>query len=129
MGRLDAALVADMRLLPITDAALGGLVAFYSLIHVRRRDLPVVLGEFARVLRPGGRVLFSAHEGVGEIELDEFIGEPVRVCATFFALDELADAARSAGLHVAGAERRASYASESGTVRLYVEATKPAASP
>ena len=124
-GRLDAALVADMRALPIADAALGGLVAFYSLIHVRRAELHLVLGEFARVLRPGGRVLFSAHEGVGEIELEEFIGEPVRVCATFFALDELADATRSAGLDVALAERRASYASESGTVRLYVDATKP----
>jgi SAM-dependent methyltransferase len=126
-GRLDGALVADMRSLPIPDAALGGLVAFYSLIHVRRTELHIVLGEFARVLRPDGRVLYSAHEGAGEVELDEFIGQPVRVCATFFSLDELADAARAAGLEVALAERRASYAAESGTVRLYVEATKPPA--
>ncbi len=125
--RLDAALVADMRSLPIATSTVGALVAFYSLIHVPRADLGAVLTEFHRVLRPGGRVLFSAHEGVGEIQLDEFIGEPVRVAATFFGLDELTTATGAAGLRVAFAERRNPYPTESETVRLYVEATKPAA--
>ena len=122
--RLDAALVADMRALPLASARLGGLVAFYSVIHVRRAELGAVLAEFHRVLRPGGRVLFSAHEGNHEVELEEFIGEPVRVGATFFELDELVAATRSAGFGVALAERRSPYASEA-TVRVYVEAVKP----
>jgi SAM-dependent methyltransferase len=125
--RLAAALVGDMRSLPIANATLGGLVAFYSLIHVRRAELGRVLAEFFRVLRPGGRVLFSAHEGRGEIELDEFIGEPVRVAATFFELDELVAASRAAGLEITFAERRSPYPSESETVRLYVEAARPLA--
>ena len=104
--RLDGALVGDMRSLPLASATLGGLVAFYSLIHLRREELGAVLTEFHRVLQPGGRVLFSAHEGDGEIELDEFVGEPVRVTATFFQLDELTAAARSAGLAITRAERR-----------------------
>src|SRR4029078_8614318 len=114
---------ADMRSLPFASARLGGIVAFYSLIHLRRPELRAVLREFHRVVRPGGRVLFSAHEGQGEIEHDEFLDEPVPIVATLFELDELVDATEAAGLTITHAERRTPYASEA-TVRLYVEATR-----
>ena len=61
--RLDAALVADMRALPLRRDSVGGLVAFYAVIHLRRAELDATLGEFHRVLRPGGRVVLSTHEG------------------------------------------------------------------
>lgn len=126
-NRLDGAVVADMRALPLAEAEVGGLVAFYSIIHVRRHEVGAVLREFARVLCPGGRVLFSAHEGQGEVELDEFVGLPVRFAATLFVLDELVTASQAAGLEVLKAERRDPYPSES-TSRLYVEAGRPIAS-
>jgi len=125
MRRLDAALVADMRSLPFAADTFGGLVAFYSLIHLRRAELEPVLRGFTRVLRPGGHVLFSAHEGHDELERDEFLGEQAPVVATLFTLDELAGAGRRAGLEVVLAERRNPYGSEGETVRLYVEAKKP----
>jgi SAM-dependent methyltransferase len=123
-GRLDAALVADMRLLPLATDQIGGLVAFYSLIHLRRSELETALREFRRVLRPGGHVLFTAHEGNDEVELDRFLEEPVRFGATLFELDELVGASQMAGLEVTLAERRAPYAKESQTVRLYVVARR-----
>jgi len=122
--RLDAALVADMRSLPLATASLGGLVAFYSVIHLRRVELEIVLREFHRVLRPGGHVLMSAHEGHTEIERDQFLEESVPFVATLFELDELVGAVESVGLEVTVAERRAPYVTESDTVRLYLEAER-----
>jgi SAM-dependent methyltransferase len=126
-ARLDAAAVADMRRLPIPDDVIGGLLAFYSVIHVRRPELGALLHEFRRVLRPGGRVLLSAHEGHGEIGSDDFLGEPVPFAATLFELSELVDAVSGAGLEVTVAERRTPYPSEHPTCRLYVEALRPGA--
>jgi SAM-dependent methyltransferase len=122
---LDAAAVADMRELPFPDDALGGLVAFYSIIHVQRHELGALVREFRRVLRPGGRLLMSAHEGEGEVTSDEFLGRPVPFIATRYGLSELYDAAKGAGLDVTGAERRAPYAAEGPTSRLYLEAVRP----
>lgn len=122
--RLDAAVVADMRLLPFADESLGGLLAFYCVIHLGRAELGAALREFGRVLRPGGAILFSVHEGQGEVVLDTFLEEPVPFTATFFELGELVRASEVAGLDVTIAERRMPYRSEGGTVRLYVEAEK-----
>jgi SAM-dependent methyltransferase len=123
--RLDGALVADMRSLPFPSDRFGGIVAFYSLIHLRREGLVSALAEFRRVLRPGGRIIFTAHEGEGELERDKFLDEPVPVVATLFALDELVAASHRAGLEAVQSERRFPYPSEGETVRLFVEARKP----
>ena len=124
-ARLDAAVAGDLRALPFADRRVGGLLAFYSLIHLRRSELGAALVELRRVLRPGGRVLVSAHEGRGHVELDELLDEPVPVAATFFELDELVRAMTAAGLAVLSAERREPYPSKTPTVRLYVEGERP----
>ncbi len=122
---LPAAVAADMHALPFRDARVGGLLAFYSIIHLRRPELGAVLREFRRVLQPGGRLLFSAHEGEGELGTDEFLGQPVPFVATLFGLDELTTGATEAGLEVLRGERRSPYPDEHPTGRLYVEARRP----
>ena len=76
-----------------------------------------------------GPALFSVHEGQGDTEVGEFLGEAVRVRVTFFELDELVAATRTAGLEIVLAERRAPYASESERYRVYVDATRPELAP
>lgn len=123
-GRLGGAVVADMRRLPFRDRCVGGVVAFYSVIHLPRDDLVVAFAEFMRILEPGGRALVSAHEGDGDVEVHDFLGHEVALDASFFRLDELEHAATAAGLDVVTLERRPPYENEGSTVRLYIEAVK-----
>jgi SAM-dependent methyltransferase len=124
--RLNPALrfeLADMRSLPIEDGAVGAIVAFYSLIHIPRAEVPAVLGEFRRVLAPSGRVLLAVHGGSGTVTSAEFLGKRVPFEATLFAKDELVDVITAAGFEVTAATVRAPYEFESQTPRLYVSAT------
>lgn len=66
--------VADMRELGIPAGSLAGIVAFYSVIHLPRQQVPVALAEFGRVLRPHGVLLLAVHGGTGEISSEEFLG-------------------------------------------------------
>lgn len=92
--RLDGGVVGDVLRLPFASGHVAGVVAFSSLIHLRRGELTAAATEIARVLRPGGQALASFHEGEGEIRVEEFLGEAVPFVATLFALDELRTAVR-----------------------------------
>lgn len=49
----------DMANLPVADEAVDAVTAFHSLIHVPGEQHQAVVDEFARVLRPGGRLLVT----------------------------------------------------------------------
>ncbi|NNH74526.1 class I SAM-dependent methyltransferase [Nocardia uniformis] len=49
----------SMASLDLADGALGALVAWYSIIHTPPEQLPTILDEFARVLRPNGLALLA----------------------------------------------------------------------
>lgn len=53
--------VGSMTDLPLGDASVAGVAAFWSLIHVPGEALAGVLGQFRRVLRPGGPLLVGFH--------------------------------------------------------------------
>jgi SAM-dependent methyltransferase len=55
--------VGSMLDLALDDAALGGVVAWYSIIHVPDELLPVAFAEFRRVLVPGGQLLLAFQIG------------------------------------------------------------------
>lgn len=61
--RFEVGAMEDLR---IPDGALGGVLAWYSLIHTAPGRLPAVVGEFARVLRTGGWLLTAFQAGEGE---------------------------------------------------------------
>lgn len=65
-------LQGDMASLDVDDGMWGGIVAFYSIIHIPRTDVISVLQEFRRVLRPNGLLLLSFHQGQEIIHMDEW---------------------------------------------------------
>lgn len=55
--------VASMHPLDLGDETLGGVLAWYSLIHMRATEISAVLAEFSRVLSPQGQLLLGFFEG------------------------------------------------------------------
>ncbi|MEN2739754.1 methyltransferase domain-containing protein [Microbacterium sp. X-17] len=51
--------VASMAALPYRDGELAGALAWYSIIHIPQEGQHTVFAEFARVIRPGGRLLLG----------------------------------------------------------------------
>jgi hypothetical protein len=59
---------------------LGGIVAWYSLIHVPDDAIVPVLAGFGRALRPGSPLLIGFHAGEGSrLKTEGYGGHPMRV--------------------------------------------------
>jgi SAM-dependent methyltransferase len=81
--------VGSMLELDLPDGALGGLVAWYSIIHVPPQRHPEVFAEFHRVLAPGGVLLLAFQVGAElrhvtsgyghEVDLDAYRLPPERI--------------------------------------------------
>jgi SAM-dependent methyltransferase len=56
----------DMTALPLADDSVDAVTAYHSVFHVPREEHPAVYAEFARVLRPGGRLLTTVGSGRSE---------------------------------------------------------------
>jgi ubiquinone/menaquinone biosynthesis C-methylase UbiE len=115
---------ADMRSLPEGDATCSGIVAFYSVIHIARGDVPAVLREMRRVLQAKGKLLIAFHGGTGSVANDEFLGHRAPFEATLFEEDEMVGLVEAAGFTIDLARIRQPYEFESQTPRVYVGATR-----
>lgn len=116
---------ADMRALPLPDAALGGIVAFYSIIHLDPGDLLPTFCEWRRALKPGGRVLVAFHIGDEVLHLDEWWHKQVALDFRFLQLDAVAAALEEAGFEIEVTLRRAPYpGAEHPSQRGYVQARR-----
>jgi ubiquinone/menaquinone biosynthesis C-methylase UbiE len=65
--------VADVDALPIASASVGGVLAWYSLIHHEPAAVPDTLREFARILRPGGSLLVGFFTGPDLVTFDHAV--------------------------------------------------------
>ena len=103
---------ASMRDLPFPDGSFGGILAWYSLIHLPPADVPAVLAELSRVLVPGGRILIGFFDGEPGEQFAHAIA-PAYYCSAE-ALSALLD---DAGFAVLEAERREREPGTAGSVR------------
>jgi SAM-dependent methyltransferase len=84
-------LQGDMLALPFASGTLGGIVAFYSIIHFDDSQVDRALGEMRRVLRPDGQLLLGFHVGNNTVHVDELWGVGVDLDARFFTMEDLLD--------------------------------------
>lgn len=69
--------VGSMLALDLPDGTLGGILAWYSIIHIPQERLPEVFAEFHRVLAPGGHVQLAFQVGDEPLRLTEALGHTI----------------------------------------------------
>ncbi len=116
----------DMLSLDIEDGACGGIIAFYSIIHIPRTDIVAALAEMRRVLRPGGILLLAFHVGDEAVHLDEWWGQRVSVDSRFLRPEEISVSLQLAGFEIEEIVEREPYPDvEHQSRRAYIFAKKP----
>jgi SAM-dependent methyltransferase len=91
----------SMVALDLPDGELGGIVAYYSTIHIPTGRLPGVFAEFHRVLKPGGQVLVGFQVGDDEeMHLTEAYGSAVSLHCYWRSPEEITGLLAEAGLPV-----------------------------
>ncbi|MFC3997577.1 class I SAM-dependent methyltransferase [Nocardiopsis sediminis] len=115
--------------LDLADASLGGIVAWYSIIHVPQDRLPAVFAEFHRVLAPGGRLLLAFQVGDEPLHLENPMGHPVALDFHRQRPDHIAGLLEAAGITLTARLVREPGDDELGAKipQAYLLARKPAA--
>ncbi|MCD9902810.1 class I SAM-dependent methyltransferase [Streptomyces sp. MT29] len=90
----------SMLALDLPDRSLGGLLAWYSTIHVPDEELPRAFAEFHRVLAPGAPVQLGFQVGDEPLRLTEALGEEVSLVFHRRQPERMAALLRAAGLEV-----------------------------
>jgi ubiquinone/menaquinone biosynthesis C-methylase UbiE len=116
-----------MHALDMPSASLGGIVAFYSIIHLERQNLGTALAEMHRVLMPGGVLAIAFHRGEGILHEDDVLDTHVSFDCTLFEPDEVAGVLEDSGYSVVEVTVRRPYDFEYPTKRVYILAEKPVA--
>ncbi|GEK83985.1 class I SAM-dependent methyltransferase [Frigoribacterium faeni] len=93
--------VGDLDALEAAPASVGGVLAWYSLIHHEPDAIQRPLAEFARVLRPGGGLLLGFFDGPMVEPFDHAVTRAHR-----WPIDRMAEEARVAGFEIVETRRR-----------------------
>lgn len=108
-GGLSGVAQADMRRLPLGTAGLDGIWCQAALLHVPHADVPLVLAEFARVLRSGGLLHLVVAEGDGERWEEGAYGTSERRWFAYHREESLSALLEAAGFTVTTAVHRSSH--------------------
>ncbi len=100
-------LKANMKKLPFKTGELAGIIGFYSLCHIPRWEIPAVVAELKRTLRPSGLVLLAFHVGRGTYFRTESWGKAVSLQTTLLQNLEVQNYLTAAGFTVGGSTERA----------------------
>lgn len=92
--------VGSMLALDLPDGVLGGVLAWYSTIHVPDERLPEAFGEFRRVLAPGGYALLGFQVGHETLHVTQAMGRAISLKSHRRQPERVADLLERAGLNV-----------------------------
>lgn len=123
--------VGSMVSLDVSDDAWGGIVAFYSIIHLPPAERALAFAEFARVLRASGWLLLAFHVDSAQFatgtvnHLTSWFGADVEIDSYFLDPEDIVADLGTAGFDVeARLERRAIPEVEYPSRRCYLLARR-----
>ncbi|MFG2290863.1 class I SAM-dependent DNA methyltransferase [Streptomyces sp. NPDC048595] len=120
--------VGSMLDLDLPDGSLGGIVAWYSIIHTPLERLPELFAAFHRKLAPGGHLLVAFQAGDEPLHLARPFGHPVSLDFRRRQPDRMAELLADAGLEVRSRLlREPEEALGESAPQAYLTARKPAA--
>ncbi|CAM4065945.1 class I SAM-dependent methyltransferase [Kibdelosporangium persicum] len=114
----------SMTALDVPDGSLGGVVAWYSIIHLPPEQLPGVFAEFFRVLEPGGQLLLAFKVGDERRHLSHGYGHDISLDVYWMPLERVASLAEEAGFVEVARLHRAADTNEKQPQGFYM-ARKP----
>ena len=120
-------LQSSMLALGLRAGALGGVAAFYSIIHIPRAQVVDTLREILRVLQPGGLLLMAFHLGSEDSHHEELFGRQVSLDVALFTTGEMSGYLKTAGFAIEETQERDPYAPEVEyqSRRGYILASRP----
>jgi ubiquinone/menaquinone biosynthesis C-methylase UbiE len=98
---------ADMTNLPVETDTVDAVTAFHSLIHVPETEHQQVIDEFARVLRPGGRLLVSEGTNSWHGTNPGWLDSDTEMAWTIAGAERTREQLRSAGFRIVEEETAA----------------------
>jgi len=117
----------SMLALGLGSEVLGGMAAFYSILHIPRKLVVAALSEMRRVLQRGGQLLMAFHLGSEDSHHEELFGRPVDLDLALFTTAEMTAYLREARFRVDEVFERDPYAPavEYQSRRGYITASRP----
>ncbi len=86
-------------------SSLGGIIAFYSIIHIDRAQQPAMFERWREALQPDGWLLVSFHVGTEDRRPEALWGVPIEIDFLFFTAEEIEAPTHRGGVHDRGAAR------------------------
>jgi SAM-dependent methyltransferase len=118
----------NMLALDVADGAWAAIVAFYSIVHIPKADIPQVFREMFRTLNDSGLLFLAFHLG-DEVRREENLwGHQVSLDLVLFGRKEIERHLSDAGFGIEDSLERDPYAPEVEyqSRRAYILARKPA---
>jgi ubiquinone/menaquinone biosynthesis C-methylase UbiE len=112
--------------LEFDDDSIGGVVAFYAIVHFTEKQVEIAFREVFRVLQQDGLFLLTYHIGEETIHIEEFLNKKTDIDFMFFNTDFIYSCLRKIGFKKIEIIEREPYSGvEYKSRRAYVFAKKP----
>lgn len=102
----------------------GAIVALYSIVHFRKKELVTFFAEMYRLLKPGGQLLLSFHIGDEVKTVDELLGVKASADFYFHPVEKIHDLMTAQGFRPIDTMTRYPYPEEFPNNRAYLLAMK-----